>query len=219
MTTKEAPKRGRPKKSDSDVQSARNKILTATRTVFGRYGSKGLTVERIIQAAGVSRPTFYKYFDKAEAPLDIIVERTNDSLVRKVLEATVHEKQSIPRMQIAIDTYLAWGKEELEILGAIQQELLTAESVVAKHRFNTLNKLYELLKSTLEQEGRPAPDRIVFDSMLIAAENLGYHLLLNTDSPSAKPYRLQMLKLGIALFGNKEDWQVATRNNALFEDF
>ncbi len=218
MAPTENLKRGRPKQTANDIQNIRNTILSATRTVFGQYGSKGLTVERIIQAAEISRPTFYKYFSKAEAPLDLIIESSNATLIKEILTAATNEQQAEARMQAAIDTYLDWGRREIDILGAIQQELLTPETIVAKHRLNTLDSMYDLLQKTLKQEGRPTPDRVVFDSLLLAAENIGYHLLLNSNPERTEQYRIQMLKLAIALFGNKKDWQVAAANQVLFDD-
>ena len=70
----------------------------------------------------------------------------------------------------------------------------------------------------LRRGGRPPPDRILFDAMIMAGERIGYHLLLQADKTKADEYRRDMLKLAIGLFGDKNDWRNATADTTLFPE-
>jgi len=196
MTTHSRIKRGRPRKTDDEIQRVKDKILAATRTVFGTHGTQGTTVQKIILNANISRPTFYKYFANSDEPLNLVIEHANLRLVQKMLAVSNADSPVLA----VIDTYIAWGKEEIEILPAIHQELLIKGSPVSKHRADTLNSIYAILEKVLQEKGRQVPDKIVFESVIMGAENIGYHLLLQSDPSKTDKYRADMLKLAIALF-------------------
>lgn len=209
-------KRGRPKQTQGQVEGIKNSIINVTRTVFGLYGSQGTTVARIIKVANISRPTFYKYFDSAATPLNLVVEAANLNLVQAVVENVAGESELLQIFQAITDTYLDWGKEEIDIVSSIRQELLNPDSVVAIHRGNTIHSLYQLVKSQLGKKNKPIPDKIIIETIMMAAENIGYYVLLNPQQDNIETYRSSIVKLAIALMGEKEDWMLAAHNKSLF---
>jgi hypothetical protein len=50
----------------------------------------------------------------------------------------------------------------------------------------------------------------------MAIENIGYNLLLNTNGSKTDKYRGDMLKVAIALFGEREEWKNAVSNEFLW---
>ena len=52
-----------------------------------RQGTPGSTVEHIVQASGVSRPTFYRHFKGRHEVLDAVIGRVNDVLTGIVTRA------------------------------------------------------------------------------------------------------------------------------------
>jgi len=217
MTAHFRIKRGRPKKTDDEIQGVKDKILVATRTVFGTYGTRGTTVQKIIQCADISRPTFYKYFANSDEPLDFIIEQANLKLVKKMMKVSDDHSITVSRILAVIDTYIEWGRGEIEILASIHQELLIKGSPVSKHRADTLGSIYTILERTLREEGREVPDKVVFESVIMGAENIGYHLLLQSNPSKTDKYRADMLKLAIALFGGVDDWKDAICDSFLFD--
>lgn len=209
-------KRGRPKKTEGQLQDTKNIILKATREVFGLHGSQGLTVAKIIQTAGISRPTFYKYFDNVETPLNTVIQGTNLQLVKQVIVNAKGVSELIPLFKIITDTYLEWGQKEIDIISSIHQELLNPKSLVCKHRSHTITSLYQLVQSELGKQNKPIPDPIIIETIMMAAENIGYHILLNPNAANIKEYRSSLIKVAISLLGNKEDWSKAIKNEDLF---
>lgn len=212
---KQPVKRGRPKHTKEEKNQILASILSATKTTFSKYGSQGTTVERIIQQAKISRPTFYKYFSNAFDPLDQVIDAANKDLVKKTMEAfsTVDSPDAISPI---IDAFLSWGAQEKKMLPALYQELLLTGTPAEKHRKKTIKKLYELACPLFDALGRTAPSKAVFDATLLAIEKIGYYLLLNPSQANEDECRATMLKIMTASFGNQEDWIAAANNPELF---
>ncbi|WP_372966165.1 TetR/AcrR family transcriptional regulator [Marinobacter sp.] len=210
-------KRGRPKRTEGQVEDTRNCVLHATRRVFGLYGAQGTTVGKIIHEANISRPTFYRYFDNAGAALSLVVEAANLKLVQAVVENVEGLDGLLPLFQAITDTYLDWGREEIDIIHSIHQDLLTPGSVVAVHRAKTIDRLYQLVESKAGKHSKTLPDKVVLETIMMAGENLGYHALLHPDEANIESYRSGIVKLAIALMGDQNDWVLAARNHMLFK--
>ena len=58
---------GRPKKSDQDTKSAREKLLEAAFTLIRNKGYAATTVDDLCKEANVSKGTFFHYFENKEA--------------------------------------------------------------------------------------------------------------------------------------------------------
>ena len=57
-----------------DAYAHRSRIIGKAAGVFGKLGAADSTVEDILKAAGVSRRTFYKFFQSKEDVLDALHE-------------------------------------------------------------------------------------------------------------------------------------------------
>jgi AcrR family transcriptional regulator len=64
---------------DAQKADTHQRMIDAARTVFGRDGYYGATIDRIVVEAGASRPTFYLHFKDKE---EILAELVADHLVR-----------------------------------------------------------------------------------------------------------------------------------------
>ncbi len=212
-----ANRRGRPKKTSNQVQGIKNTILQAVRVVFGQSGSQGLTVAKVIAQANISRPTFYKYFSNLEEPLNTIVEQVNLELVTCFELNAKDSSELIPLIMLVIDTYLSWGIKEIDIMRSIRQELLSPGSIVATHRETTIESLHQIVTKTLKKHNKTIPDKIIFETLIMAGENIGYHMLISPDKNNLMKYRSDLIKLAIALFGDKKDWELALTQADLFK--
>ncbi len=212
-----ANKRGRPKKTSNEVQNIKDTILQAIRVVFGQSGSPGLTVAKVIAQANISRPTFYKYFKNVEEPLNIIIKTANLKLVNCIEVDAKNTSELIPLILLIIDNYLSWGVKEIDIMRSIRQELLAPTSIVAAHRQNTIESLHQIVKKTLNNNNKIFPDKIIFETLIMAGENIGYHMLISPDINNLMKYRRDLIKMAIALFGDDKDWEDALTQHDLFK--
>src|SRR3954470_9922989 len=72
---------------DLSVLAARGAIVASAMGVFGKLGFAATRVEDLLEAAGIARRTFYKYFSSKEDVLAGIYELTTRELLRALHHA------------------------------------------------------------------------------------------------------------------------------------
>ncbi|WP_051393175.1 helix-turn-helix domain-containing protein [Glycomyces arizonensis] len=81
-------------------------IAAAAAPVFGRYGYRKTTMDLIAQAAGVSRPAVYQYFDGKAAVYRAVAARVGDETVRAAEAAAAHGATTAERLRSALGVKL-----------------------------------------------------------------------------------------------------------------
>jgi AcrR family transcriptional regulator len=73
----------------------RERLLSAAASIFLRNRGGGTAIaEDVIQAAGVSRGTFYKYFNSVEEAADEVGQRLADEAVRELIRAFLGQQRN-----------------------------------------------------------------------------------------------------------------------------
>lgn len=201
-------RRGRPPAGPESRQALRRRLLDATRTVFTRVGYHGLSVELVLAEAGLSRPTFYKYFRNTDAAIDQVIQDVNDRLIDSLLAAVSGQADPFAAVEAGLYAWRRWGEELGPMLRPLFAELHDPHSPAARHRARTLGILAARLAETTAGFGRPQPTRLQVDALLNGVEYLGYRFHLETphDDASWKQTRDTMLRLALALLGNEHEW-------------
>jgi len=163
-------RRGRPKKSEGEVASTKKAIIQATRAVFSEHGSQAITVAKIIKSAGISRPTFYKYFTCIDEPLNAVIEQANKHLVEQAVINAEGTDSLISLVVSVLDTYFLWGMKENDIIVSLHQDLLTPSSIVSLHRTKTIDSLHAIICDSLCWAQSSPPDKVLFESLVMAGE-------------------------------------------------
>lgn len=89
-------------------RSARERVLEGAREAFGRLGYEATRVEDILEASGVSRPTFYRMFaskQDAYAELDCIAV---GYLSRAVTQLARGEPLALEHLELVVASYFEW---------------------------------------------------------------------------------------------------------------
>ncbi len=86
----------------------RNAILEGAAAAFGRLGYGSCRVEDIIEAAGISRATFYKVFDNKEQVFEAVEGAFNLSFVSAIHGALRPDLPPIEQAEELLDAYLRW---------------------------------------------------------------------------------------------------------------
>lgn len=208
MPSSETPRRGRPPKSDAAIAETRARILDATRTVFARVGYHGLSVELVLAEAGLSRPTFYKYFRSTDEPIELVIEGVNDALIERLIDEGDFSHDPATAIDVCLTTWRDWGTALGPMLKPLFSELHDVHSPASRHRLRTLDILAGRIGDVVEALGRPRPTRLVIDALLNGVEFLGYryHLESPRDAASWKATRDAMLRLGLGLLGTEVEW-------------
>lgn len=213
-TRKSAAKpRGRPPAAPETHAAIRQRLLDATRTVFTRTGYHGLSVERVLAEAKLSRPTFYKHFRNTDEPIDIVLHEANDQLIDSLLEAVAGSPDPTAALVAGFTAWRNWGNELGDMLRPLYAELHDARSPAAAHRKRTLSILGRELVSLVERLGRPRPSRLQVDTLLSGMEYLGFRYQLETmhTEKAWKQTRDMMLRLGLAVMGGRPEWTHAAQ--------
>ncbi len=112
----EAPERAAAEIEDVRVGIARRKrermrerLLSAALEVFLNDATGSAIAEDVIQSAGVSRGTFYKYFNSVEEAASEIGRRLADEAVRELLRASLDQREPLDRAALGAQMLMARG--------------------------------------------------------------------------------------------------------------
>lgn len=203
-------RRGRPPQTEAEAAAARARIVHATAEVFAEHGSHGLSVALIIERAGISRPTFYRYFGNAEEPLQQILDASDLALVNGLQAALDMADDEIGMVVNGIDAYLAWARAHGPALRPLFAELHDPSSPVSPHRERTLQILRQRLIARFEKLGRTAPPSVDIDVLLHAFEYVGFRVALADDlAASVEWARTTMARIALVLLGTSADLELA----------
>lgn len=151
---------------------ARARVLAAAVTVVAERGVVELRVEDILQAADVSRRTFYQHFDDKQAVVHALFELVTTHLAATFAgAAAAHPKQPARAIDEALAIYLELHRTDRDIVRALLHEALRSESPLyaARMRFR------RAIAGTLERAFGVAP--LVAVGLVSAVEGISLELL------------------------------------------
>lgn len=174
--------RGRPVKTEEDRAEIRNRVLAATASAYAESGYHGLSVQAVLDKAGLSRPTFYKYFSNVDEPLEAVIALAHHGLVERLRKEIPSEAGIEEKMTCAVDLYLDWGKSLGPLLRPFYIELHDPLSPVSRLRPQVLQRISELCIKTLESNGFTLQNPLMVELMVTGIEFLGYRYHLERSS-------------------------------------
>src|SRR5258708_6494173 len=89
-----------------DGTRTREALLDAGVVVAERDGLAGLSVNRVVEVAGVAKGTFYVHFKDREAFVDALHERFHDKMLEAVARATAETAPGAERIWRGSEAYL-----------------------------------------------------------------------------------------------------------------
>jgi AcrR family transcriptional regulator len=152
----------------------RNKILDATVTAYGELGYHGVTVQAILEKAGLSRPTFYRHFSNCDEPVRIAIARAHDGLVERLVNRIPADADIEEKMKRAVTLYLEWGKSIGPLLRPLYIELHDPMSPVSELRPQVLRKIGDIYTKMLQMSGFKVQNPLLVELMMTGIEFLGY---------------------------------------------
>ncbi|MEU6562383.1 TetR/AcrR family transcriptional regulator [Nocardia nova] len=222
VTPHSGARRGRPPQTREQADEVRSRIVTATAAVFTEHGSRGLSVARIIDRAGISRPTFYRYFANATAPLDVVLTLSNEGLVGGIRTALARSEEPVALGIGIIDAYLDWARGHGAMLRPVFAELHDPASPVSAYREEAFDDIRALVRDKFQLLGRKLPTPLDLDTALQVCEFVVYRVSLAT-APGAEPdaaevaeARLTMIRNVLVTLGRREDVELALTIPGIF---
>ena len=86
--------------------SARDQILAGAADVFGRRGYANTPVQAILQAAGVSRRTFYRVFRSKDDVFSVLFDQSVVRALQLIQEAVAHAATPAAKVEAGLQAYL-----------------------------------------------------------------------------------------------------------------
>ena len=165
--------RGRPGASETGGDALREHIIVASTPVYAEFGHGQITVDKLMRAAEVSRPTFYRYFSDKYAVIDEIVQRANIDLCQRAIHALAQlpaATDAESMMAAGIDVYIDWCRDTGPVVGRIYSEIHDAQSPASVYRARTLQAFVQLFETNAKRLGRDPHDRLLYVALVHCVE-------------------------------------------------
>lgn len=155
-------------------QDSRTAILAGAGRAFGRLGYGTCRVEDIIEEAGVSRGTFYKFFDSKEAVFDSIEQAFDLSFVQAMQSVDDPRLSPQARAEAYLDAYLRWivGWRDLARTMWTDPTRPGAETL-NQVRNDALTAFIGLVAGLVNDMGIPEADPMIYRGILGAVSEIG----------------------------------------------
>lgn len=199
MSHRAARRPGRPAARDVSGEQFRDVILDATAAVYAENGYHGTSVERILKAARISRPTFYRYFSDRYEALDVLIGRVNKELHDLIVIAISGTDDAELILERVVDAYFTWGDRIGAMAGPIYQEIHDPASPASAHRAVMLRGLLKLFTQRANEGLRVKTEPLLYEAAMHVVEHLGHttfwpEKLSREDSSKRKAIILQALQ-------------------------
>jgi AcrR family transcriptional regulator len=147
-------------------EETRRRLTREGQRLFAEQGFDGTSVDEIAAAAGVSRRTFFHYFDSKE---DVVLSR-HDDFERALMEAIRTAPREAPLLRVAeqavIATLAAFDHDEFELLERLKRDT----PALRARDHGKYERLERAIAGALAERAGASPDdlRTRLDAMVVA---------------------------------------------------
>jgi AcrR family transcriptional regulator len=126
----------------------------------------------VLDAAGVSRRTFYQHFRNLDDVLRALYERITDQLIDDVRRGIASTDDPVQRLFAGLDAYLDFEFTGGDLLILLQAEAVRPDSLLADARSRTLDALVEIVADRVELDTGFRFDPLVFRTLFIGMDGV-----------------------------------------------
>lgn len=170
-------------------EQLREVIIAAAADAYAESGFHGVTVERILKGAAVSRPTFYRYFRDRYEVLDVVVGGVNDELRDLIVIAVMETNELDALLERAVDAYFSWGDRIGAMAGPLYREIHDAASPASVHRERLLQELVSVFTGRSLEALQVTGEPLLYEAAIHLVEHLGHATFWPTRAPDAERQR------------------------------
>lgn len=202
---------GRPSASEPSGQELRELVIDAARSVYAEHGFHRSSVEQLLVAANISRPTFYRLFDDKREVFDELIGRLKAGLAESVTQAMASASSLHELIEYGLDAFFEWRNEDVAVIGALYREIHDLSSPASAHRDRTVAYLNEAFRKRAEALGYPKVDPLLYDALLHVTEYVGAMSFMNNQTSKAQIRRSRQVASRImlaALMSGVDDRQI-----------
>ena len=166
----------RRREGEGPVAGSRIRILEGAMKAFGRHGYGDTRVEDILLEAGVSRPTFYKFFANRDEVFDAIAESQAFSVIQSMKGAIALAADPLERLDKAIDAYLRWRAAIGPIGTVLIAEAMRPGSNASQQRQAILDAVTDWFTAEASEILGEKTDPLVYVGVVAALERVSTDL-------------------------------------------
>lgn len=172
-------------------EERKNELLDAAQELFNALGYDATSVNAIIEKVGVSKGTFYYYFDSKEEILDCVAARVADRVLDRVRNATDEEMDAITKLNTFFAVAGRWKAANRAVILMLVKALYGERNVLLREKITRrmVGVCAPVIAAIIEQGVRegvldvPDPDdaaELVFQ-LSVAFRDVTAELLLHMD--------------------------------------
>lgn len=161
---------------DPRAEPARLKILRGAAHAFGQLGFGATSVEAILEAAGVSRRTFYKEFRSKEDVLRVLFDSSVQRLLSAVRAASTGAAPAPARLEASIEAYVSVHSKAGALARVLLLEQFSPDSPLAAQRDAAMTAFSALITAAITREGRRSPDPILVHGVVAALNQIAVRM-------------------------------------------
>lgn len=162
-------------------QGAKSDVLFNAIGVFARKGITETTVQDLLEAANISRRTFYKYFKNKVDVLESIYKLAAELLTTRFNAERSKANSLTEFVMRCVDLYFDYHASLGPLVRMMTEEARRTDSPLAQHREALIEQVVTLFgEKYYEVEGRHL-DPLVHYSMIWSMESASINLLTNTE--------------------------------------
>lgn len=161
-------------------QNAKANVLFYSIGVFAKKGIAETTVQDLLEAANVSRRTFYKYFKNKVDVLESIYEIASNMLISRFM-AEMGQTSVAEFVVRCVGVYFDYHTTLGPLVRMMTEEARRSDSPLAQHREKTIDHLVNLFDDKYHEKVGLRLDPQVFYALIWAMESASINLLTNTQ--------------------------------------
>jgi AcrR family transcriptional regulator len=150
----------------------RGQLLKGTAQVVARKGVRGCTVQDVLDAASVSRRTFYKQFNSMEDALDGLFEVATAVLPATIEVAVASASSPVEQLERALDAFLNIQQLGGRLVIELHAEAIRPDSLLAERRESIISGLIAHFERAVTRSSGRELDPLIFRGLIYAAEGL-----------------------------------------------
>lgn len=150
----------------------RARLVQGTAEALERYGLRDFTVEQVIEAAGVSRRTFYVHFPDKDTALRTLYAQVADDIVAQVEAAVTAEPLPQLRLGKAIGVFLDVQVRGGRLIAELQADALTPGSLTWPLRAKTVEALIRITEREVKAALGVSLHRDIYAMLFLGVEGL-----------------------------------------------
>ena len=152
-------------------ESGRALILQGAAAVFALRGARAASVEDILKASGVSRRTFYRFYQSKEDVMVALYQLGTEILVAGCRLAMKKETDPVQQILQGIEVHLRNAREAGRLVFVLGGEAHRQESPLHARRMEVHAQLADLFAAGAARDGKHA-DPLLYRALVLAMEGV-----------------------------------------------